>query len=160
MANKPGRMYSKRGWSAAERLASKSTVDARSGCILWTGAVAKGGYGNIGYGGRTHAAHRLAWELKNGPIPAGMSVCHRCDVRACINTDHMFLGTAADNSKDRVTKGRQARGETHPQAKLTSDDVRMIRQRPAAHRTMATELGVNRATVLDVLKGRSWRHLD
>lgn len=77
------------------------------GCLEWTGYVHRGGYGYSG----PRAAHRKAWQLVNGPIPAGLQICHRCDNRVCCLPSHMFLGTAKDNSDDAVAKGRDRRGK-------------------------------------------------
>jgi hypothetical protein len=77
-----------------------------SGCWLWLGSVSSGGYGQLKIGGKLHRAHRLAWIVFRGPIPAGMMVCHRCDVPLCVNPDHLFVGTARDNFRDCLAKGR------------------------------------------------------
>jgi hypothetical protein len=83
--------------------------EPNSGCWLWEGAQNNVGYGKIGLGGGDGGSglvHRLLWEQANGPIPAGMFVLHRCDVRACCNVDHLFLGTPLDNMQDMHAKGR------------------------------------------------------
>ena len=75
-------------------------------CWEWTAARQTNGYGRIMHNGRPTAAHRVAWELVNGPIPEGMSVLHRCDNRICVRPEHLFLGTYKDNSDDKIAKGR------------------------------------------------------
>lgn len=80
-----------------------------AGCWLWIGRAKPKGYGRIGIGrNKQFAAHRVSWELFRGEIPAGMCVCHKCDTPSCVNPDHLFLGTHADNAGDRQRKGRGA----------------------------------------------------
>ncbi len=96
----------------AERFADKWAPEPNTGCWLWTGAT-NGRYGQIHAGGRpgTHQrAHRISWELHHGPIPAGMFVLHKCDTPACVNPDHLFLGTQQDNLSDASNKGRMKGG--------------------------------------------------
>ena len=91
-------------------------------CLLWTGATNEKGYGVIGAGARGAGVlkvHRVAWELARGPIPEGLFVLHRCDIPACCNVAHLFLGTNADNVADMIAKGRNSpppvlRGEANP----------------------------------------------
>lgn len=90
------------------------------GCWLWVGSKNGPGYGKIGAGGkggRTVMAHRISWEIANGPVPEGLHVCHHCDVPACVRPDHLFVGTRSDNMRDAESKGRVKhtgyRGRTH-----------------------------------------------
>ena len=81
-------------------------VEKTDSCWLWTGAKIGNGYGHITVKRQSIKTHRFSWELHYGAIPAGMFVCHRCDVKACVRPDHLFLGTNQDNQLDAVAKGR------------------------------------------------------
>lgn len=81
-------------------------VDKSGDCWLWTGAKSPSGYGQFAVNRQPTRVHRYSWELANGPIPAGLSVLHRCDVRNCLKPEHLWLGTAADNQRDMTEKGR------------------------------------------------------
>jgi hypothetical protein len=100
----------KRFWSKVDK-----HTDNSKGCWIWTGARIFSGYG---VGGSIYfketLAHRISWTLKNGSIPEGMQVCHRCDVRACVRPSHLFIGTQQDNEDDKKRKGRTASGDKSP----------------------------------------------
>jgi hypothetical protein len=103
-------------WSLDRRLAERSVLDPETGCLLWTASRNANGYGQVFWKGVPALAHRAAWFAKHGPIPPGLCVCHRCDVRPCINPDHLFLGTQNDNMTDRALKaGHEPRTEPGPE---------------------------------------------
>ena len=128
-----------------------------SGCYERQGSTIDG-YSYVRIGGKRVGAHRLVWTNVRGAIPPGMLVLHRCDNRRCVNPDHLFLGTAADNSADMVAKGRSAMcnrpGEQNHNARLTDDQVREILHRwhNAENRwglqtALATQFGVSPSTI-------------
>ena len=117
-------------------------VDKSGDCWLWTGAVNQWGYGIASSEGRKVMAHRAAWELTHGPIPDGARVRHRCDSRACVRPDHLFL----------------REGE-----RLTDDEVRSIRRRYAAgekQQDIADSLGIKQWTVSTIVRRQRWAHVD
>ena len=85
---------------------SKVDVQGPDDCWLWKQSTDRHGYGQTGHDGLHWSAHRLAWQLSNGPIPDGLFVLHHCDNPPCCNPAHLFLGTQADNMADMVSKGR------------------------------------------------------
>ena len=150
----------------AERFWQKVDKSAGDGaCWPWTAGRDNYGYGRIGNGpGRSPAkAHRVAWELTNGPIPAGLGVLHECDNPPCVNPAHLFLGTQQDNSKDAARKGRirmpGLRGEQHGNAKLTREQAREIFLRARAgeaRRRIAADYGISRDNVGIIANRRGW----
>ncbi len=93
----------------------------------------------------------------NGPVPAGMHVCHKCDMPACINPAHLFLGTDLDNAKDKVAKGRCRTGIRPPNARLTESVVRSIRTDPRTTAEIARELGVSFTVIYLVRTGQTYK---
>lgn len=99
----------------------ESMIDEpNTGCRLWTLSRDKDGYGCLWFNGAQTRSHRVAWTLANGPIPAGLCVCHRCDTPACCNPSHLFLGTSRENTFDKVAKGRHGKGEASPRFGLVA----------------------------------------
>lgn len=148
--------------SVPERLMAKAHPEPMSGCWLWT-AVTRAGYGQLEVAGKKKYAHRLAFESWVGPIPDGMYVCHKCDVRACINPDHLFIGTAADNVRDAAHKGLHftwiGRGEQSRSAKLTEAQVVEIRQSRLSGVATAKIYGVTPSVISEIRNRKSWAHV-
>lgn len=126
-------------------------------CEEWEGGRDKDGYG---WTSSHHRAHRIAWAEANGPIPPGLQVLHRCDNPPCVRVDHLELGTAKDNHRDKAEKGRSAHGERAHKHKLTAEQVVEIRERYAAGRVTMTQLGneygVSGPSIGYLIRGQSW----
>jgi hypothetical protein len=146
----------------ADYLRSRSVVDSDTGCWNWTRGTAAAGYG-LAHFERKLYAHRLAYETFIGPIPDGLSVCHHCDNPGCVNPDHLFAGSQADNLADMIGKGRQIipRGEAKKNSKLTESAVAAIRAAPrrrGALDELAARYGVTKPVIWAVRARRTWRH--
>jgi HNH endonuclease len=139
-------------WSQVDR--------SGDGCWEWQGRLDRGGYGRIGFQGKTWWVHRLSLHL-TGVDLGDFDVCHRCDNPKCVRPSHLFLGTAKDNAADMMAKGRWGgvMGEKHHSAKLTFDDVSHIRTLAglASQRELARAFGVSRVTIKYVLDNRIWK---
>ena len=130
-----------------------------SGCWIWMGYCDKDGYGSISIKHRPLQSHRFSWILFKGNIPDGMSVLHRCDVPACVNPAHLFLGTIADNMRDRDRKSRQARGERINNSKLTASEVLKIREDWRSAKVVAADYGIGKSEVQYIRARAVWRWL-
>jgi hypothetical protein len=139
----------------------KNVVKQEDGCWYWVGTKRAGGYGVMSINKKTVATHRYSWELHNGPIPKGMIVRHYvCDNPACVNPDHLKLGTRADNTRDMHKKKREARGESL--SNLTDKDVLNLRNRYREGKTLkqiAKEFNLSTSSVSLILKGKNWKHV-
>lgn len=139
-----------------------SKVRKTETCWLWTASTVQG-YGQIPtprIGIRT--AHRMAWHLLCGPIPKGMSVLHRCDVRACVNPDHLFLGTTLDNNRDAVAKGRNTHGEKTVGSRLREESIHAIAELRAvglSAEQISKRFSVSIRTISKVLRAETWAHV-
>lgn len=135
------------------------SIHTIEGCWEWMGAKNNDGRGMVSFNGKSMAAAKAIWLLMYGNIPGGMQVLHHCDNQACCNPRHLFLGSALDNRRDSVSKGRQARGDSHGGAKVTAQEVLLIRSDPRPQRVIALEYGISRIQVGNIRRGISWSHL-
>ena len=147
--------------SAEERFWVK--VKKTDGCWLWTAGLFCDGYGQFTLSHRKMVkAHRYSWEIHNGQIPKGKFVCHHCDVKNCVNPTHLFLGTPADNMRDKVEKGRQSRGEKQPHSKLTRVMVLEARERRSKGETLvslARDMKISYSVMWRTIAGQDWKHI-
>jgi hypothetical protein len=147
-----------------DRFEEKFIPEPNSGCWLWLAASGHAGYGQFFIDGTVYPASKAAWMLYKGPVPDGMDVCHRCDVSACVNPDHLFIGTHLENMQDCMQKGRfkflgSRPGEMNAAAVLTEADVLVIRASSKSGRALAHEYGVSATTITEIQTGKTWSHL-
>lgn len=150
----------------SERFASKFTPEPNTGCWLWLGGLDQDGYGKFttwrGSKWANIGAHRFSIGFHGAPVPPGMLVCHHCDNPACVNPDHLYIGTPKDNASDIDRRGRRPLGERAPNAKLTRATVSSARALLASGMSVSAAsraLSVNVRTLSDVARGVSWSHV-
>lgn len=150
-----------------DRIHQSSSQDG-NGCWLWLKSVGRNGYGKFALGGgQTTGAHRASFQAFYGDVPAGLDVCHRCDVRLCVNPEHLFLGTRSENirdavAKNRVNRTRRARGERQPSAKLKDADIPEILRCISAGETQAAiarRFSVTARVIALIKRGDAWKHI-
>ena len=138
----------------APRFWSKVCANAVDDCWEWRGRKDEHGYGLFAVvGDRSHGAHRWAWRLTHGAVPAGLEVCHRCDNPGCVNPAHLFVGTHTVNMRDAITKGR-LKPAAHLR-KLTDaqhDDIRRNFQHGSGP-ALARQYGVTKSTIYRIVNG-------
>ena len=152
------------------RMAKYVVYDHVTECMLWTGASDQRGYGKIAVGSTKDGSnwmarcHRLIWEIFRGPIPDGLLVRHSCDRPACVNIDHLSLGTHQDNHDDMKRRKRDTsiRGSNSVWAKITEGDVeRMIDMHCCGviQRQIAKFFGMSEGSVSQAINGITWKHV-
>ncbi len=155
--------------SVAKRLQKYSARNHDTGCLEWHGYKDVYGYGvllvSIDGVKKNKKAHRLSYEQTHGDIGEGKLVCHKCDVRNCIEPTHLFLGTAADNNKDMMNKGRYRSGgkphygEKNPKAKLTRlqvDSIKVLFKYGITQKQIANSLSMHKSSIQRIASGKNW----
>lgn len=128
-----------------------------AGCWLWVSSTNNMGYGQIWDGHKKPiGAHRASWKIHRGPIPDGLHVLHKCDTPLCVNPDHLFVGTPADNAEDKVAKGRHPVGEGHPFAKMSASKAMAIFSATGTQRAIAALFGVPQSQVCAIKRRKIW----
>lgn len=141
-------------------------------CWIWTGCALLKGYGQIrigGVGSPMHLAHRVSWIIAHGAIPDGFNVLHKCDNSGCVRPDHLWIGTQMDNVVDMISKGRQntalrAKGMANGNAKLTDEDVMIIRamyvRNECGYARISKLFGVSTQAIRSIILNLGWKHLN
>lgn len=147
-----------------------ASIEKTDGCWLWKGTRNNMGYGWFHYQGKSFLAHRYSFELAFGKIPHGLLVLHHCDHPLCVNPEHLFLGTQADNMHDMISKGRAnlargpeiLQGEHNATAKLTNEKVlqiRELRRSGLTLRELSKRFGVCVSEISQICLRQVWQHL-
>lgn len=148
-----------------DKILANVAMEPNTGCWLWTGLLTSKGYARMRIG-REQRGHRHSFDAFKGPIAAGMYVCHACDVRSCVNPEHLWLGTNADNMRDMVGKRRlgmipppKAVSRRSARAKLSPDQVRTIRAGRESINQLARRFGVSHGAVHRARRFVTYRHV-
>lgn len=159
------------------RLINESIKDPKTGCWNWHKSKNKKGYGHTAYNHiRSYSAHRASYKIFNGEIPESMVVRHKCDNPACVNPEHLELGTHQDNADDKVKRGRQSKGTSSGRTKLTEGDIIEMRVLYKYYLTKRkskkckiyskySTIGLSKmfqigiSTVDSIVRGESWKHV-
>jgi len=153
------------GLSESDRFMCRVNKNELTGCWNWTGSRKnKNWHGQWRNANNDiELAHRASWRMYVGEIEDSKCVCHKCDNPACVNPDHLFLGTQTENMNDMYKKGRGrqgvSKGEKHGMSKLTAEIVNDIRNSNLTGIELANKFSVSPTTICDILKRRSWNHI-
>lgn len=149
--------------SLSERFYASYQINLSNNCWEWQKDIDRKGYGQIhSYRENkrvTLFAHRVSYELHKGTIPEKFLICHSCDNRKCVNPDHLWIGTQSDNMQDMIKKGRYNYGTKNRLSKLNHQQVLEIKNSRESGRFLSKKFDVSEATIINIRKNRTWRHL-
>lgn len=139
----------------------ETNVDKSSGCWVWLGTRNEFGYGIVITGNKSLRAHRVSYEAFKGDVPPDKVVMHSCDNPSCVNPEHLSVGSKTDNNRDAVRKNRHAHGEKNGHAKLTAEQVKMIKESAyeGTQASLAKKLGVHQSVISKIKSGNRWKHV-
>lgn len=161
--NPPAPPISDPDGSVKERLLSKAVCNLDTGCWDWQAGKVGQGYGSFWYNGRNHHAHRIQFRLVYGGIPGGHVVRHTCDNRACVNPDHLVLGTPLDNVRDAINRGHHVKGTIRHDG-FTEEEIREIRDRAenddVTQRELAREFDTTDPTISRIVRRVTYDYID
>lgn len=144
---------------------NRSIPEPNSGCWIWDRTVSSNGYGVVRVDGKIERAHRKSYEVFYGvKIAEDKDACHKCDVRCCVNPEHIFVGSRKENMSDCISKGRfsfikNGKGESSPSSKLKNSDILSIRSDKRSTRVLSQIYKVDRRTISFIKKRITWSHI-
>ena len=149
-----------RFWSKVDKTSS-SVYYKGTRCWEWTGAKNSSKYGCVRIKKKKYYVHRVSYKMKYGPIPKNMCICHHCNIRLCVNPEHLFIGTHTDNMKDASKKERlgKIKGSEIVQAKLTEAQIPAIRKDPRSEKYIARDYGVSKSNIGFIKRRHTWKHV-
>lgn len=153
-----------------EKRLDSNTFYSPDGCHYWLGTTSSDGYGTITVNKQTKSTHRISYQVRKGPIPDGMFVCHHCDNPICINPHHLFIGTHLDNMRDMVKKGRHKYGKnkkvfvrTRARIRTKLSEAQVIEilgfKGTLGRRKLSIKYNVSEGAIADILGNRNWKHI-
>ena len=145
--------------SLENKILKYSSPEAITGCILWFGSTSRG-YPRISLKNKEYRVSRYLYEKTHGNCINDLNVCHTCDNPLCVNPDHFFLGTHADNQQDKFDKNRQAKGATHGCSKLNNEQAMMAKFTTIKPTVLAKEFNCSATIIRQIRQGKYWKHLE
>jgi hypothetical protein len=144
----------------SEKIEKHITRIPESGCWIWMSTIENSGYGRVCDGKKPFYAHRVAYEQKYGSIPNGKMALHHCDIRCCVNPDHLFIGSQKDNMIDKMLKNRQAKGEKHGNSRLTESQALEAKFSSEKPEVLAKKFGYSASGIRQIKAGTAWKYLE